>query len=341
MTCCIEDVLEKHGYSFVRSIGRGGFASVFLVHSSKYGRNFAAKVTRMVDKAVQYAEAEIENLKQLAHPNIILLYDHFVEGNELYLILEYCPSGSLKDHISPGNPLSMNVFRSVCTQILSALCACHDKGIAHRDIKPENVLIDSHGRPKLADFGLGVFCVKGNYVNCDAGSLVFAPPEFFKEKSIDPFKADVWSVGLLFLTLATGRLPWRGSKLGDFIEEISRCDIGHEICDLPYDVRQLISLAMTVDPLVRPTAHRLMELPFCRKSPTMTPSISSGAMTRSLAILLNQQGEKEATKSAPHVPECAVFTSRRRMRPLSFVTCSKRYDAIPTARQTSTFEEAC
>ena len=292
-------------------------------------------------KEEQKKLAEIENLKKLIHPNIICLYDYFMEGNELYLILEYCPSGSLKDHISPGNPLSMNVFRSVCTQILSALCACHDKGIAHRDIKPANVLIDCHGRPKLADFGLGVFCEKGNYVNCDAGSLVFAPPEFFKEKSIDPFKADVWSVGLLFLTMATGGLPWRGRKLGDFIDEIIRCDIGHKICDLPYDVRQLISLAMTVDPLVRPTAHRLMELPFCRKSPTMTPLISIGAMTQSLAILLTPQGEKESTKSAPHVPKCAVLTSRQRMRPLSFVTGSKRSEATLTARQTSTFEEAC
>lgn len=230
------------------------------------------------------------------HPNIILLYDHFVEGNELFLILEYCPSGSLKDHISPGRPLSMNIFRSVCTQILSALCACHDKGIAHRDIKPANVLIDVHGRPKLADFGLGVFCAKGNCVNCDAVSLAFAPPEFFKEKSIDPFKADVWSLGLLFLMMATGRLPWRG---------------------------------------------RLMELPFCRKAPTMAPSISIGSMTQSLALLLNPQGEKESTKSAPQVQKCHVFTSRQRLRPLSFVSYQKRSEAPPTARQTPTFEGPC
>ena len=337
MTCRVEDVLEKHGYSFVRPIGRGGFASVFLVHSKKYSRDFAAKVTRMADKAAQFGVAEIENLKQLIHPNIICLYDYFMEGNELYLILEYCPSGSLSDHVSPGNPLSMPVFRSLATQILSALCACHDKGIAHRDLKPANVLIDTHGRPKLADFGLGVVCEKGNYVNCDAGSLAFAPPEFFKEKSLDPFKADVWSVGVLFLTMATGRLPWRVRKPCDYIKEITHCDIGHAICDLPKDVQQLISMAMTCDPRTRPTAHRLLELPACKKSAGLSVSMSSDSMPQQVSLLLSPRGEMESARSTPHVPKCVVLTSRQRMRPLSFVTCQKRVEPSPIARPMPTF----
>ena len=322
MTCRVEDVLEKHGYSFVRSLGRGGFACVFLVHSNKYNRDFAAKVSRMSEKAAQFGEAEIENLKKLIHPNIICLYEYFVEGHELYLILEYCPCGSLKDHLSSGVPLQRNLLIPFYTQILSALCACHDNGIAHRDIKPANVLIDPHGRPKLADFGLGVVCEKGNCVNCDAGSLAFAPPEFFREKTLDPFKSDVWSLGVLFLTMATGRLPWRARQPCDYIKEITNCDIGHAICDLPKELQQIICMAMTPDPRARPTAQRLMQNPLFKRGVSRVASSMSGETVGQVS-LTTIGGNMQLAKSTPQVPKCVILTSRPRMKPCSFATCKK------------------
>ena len=319
MACRVEDVLERHGYTFLRAIGRGGFACVFLVHSNKYNRDFAAKVTRFGENCCQFGEAEINSLMQLEHPNIIRLYDHFVEGNELYLILEYCRHGSIKDCIPSGQMMPLPVFKQFCYQILSALATCHALGIAHRDIKPANILVDDHGRPKIADFGLGIRCQKGGSVNCDAGSLAFAPPEFFKEKQLDPFKADVWSVGVLFCSMAIGKLPWRAHNPNDFVKEISNCDIGHAIWHLPKDVQQMISMAMTTDPRIRPTIQRLMEL-----SVFKTGSLSSSRSADIARSMLVQVGSAPGAKSTVAVPKCVQLGSTKmRCRMKSFITCKK------------------
>ena len=318
MSCRVEDVLEKHGYTFLRPIGRGGFACVFLVHSNKYNRDFAAKVTRFDERCCQFGEAEINSLMHLEHPNIIRLYDHFVEGNELYMILEYCRPGSIKDCIPSGQRMPLALFKQFCFQILSALAACHALGIAHRDIKPANILIDDHGRPKIADFGLGIKCKKGGCVDCDAGSLAFAPPEFFREKTLDPFKADVWSLGVLFCWMAIGKLPWRAHNPNDFVKEISTCDIGHAICDLPKDVQQMISMAMTTDPRIRPTVERLMDLSVFKKG-TLS-SAMSGDIARSM---LEGVGNAPRAKSTIVVPKCIQLGSQKRRNLRSYITCKK------------------
>ena len=325
MLSSVGDVLEKHGYTLIRPIGRGGFASVFLVHSNKYDRDFAAKVTRFREGDSKFGEAEINSLMNLEHPNIIRLYDHFVEGNELYMILEYCSHGSIKDCIPAGQAMPLPLFKQFCHQILSALETCHALGIAHRDIKPANILVDDHGRPKIADFGLGIRCEKGVCVNCDAGSLAFAPPEFFKEKTIDPFKADVWSLGVLFCSMAIGKLPWRAHNANELVMEISTCDIGHVICHLPKDVQQMISMAMTTDPRIRPTIGRLLDLPVFK-----TGSISSERSGDSARSMLAPVGRKSRAKSTIVVPKCLQMSSEKwRISMKSYTTCKKR---PPTAR---------
>lgn len=214
--------LRGHGYEMKHEIGRGGFANVYLVSSERYGREFAAKVSRNKGCLTGEDETEIKSLMNLQHPNIINMYDFFVEGGELYVILEYCPLGNLRSYIKKNGKMTGRTLHQFCSQLASALRLCHSLRIAHRDIKPENVLIDYYGRPKLADFGLGMFCSGPNHSTANVnGSLSYSPPEYFREVHNNPFKSDIWSLGILFYYMATGHVPWHTKTREGLVKEIT------------------------------------------------------------------------------------------------------------------------
>ena len=156
--------LAEHGYDFKKELGRGGFATVVLVRSQRYDMDFAAKVIQHEGPLNGTVEAEITSLRDLAHPNIICLSDWFTNGHHVYLILEYCPNGSLQDILNKNKNLTEPIARSYFRQIVSALSYCHEHGVAHLDIKPANILIDVYGRMKLADFGLSLVCAQNEKI---------------------------------------------------------------------------------------------------------------------------------------------------------------------------------
>lgn len=250
--------LNTHGYDFVKGIGQGGFGSVFLVRSHRYKTDFAAKV--MKRRTLQASdEAEIKTLMQLDHPHIVKLYDYFEEGENLYLILEYCPGGSLSDLMKRHKFMPRGWIACNCYKIAGALKACHDMGIAHRDIKAENILIDQYGRPKIADFGLGVSCVAGESILSTAGSLAYSPPEFFRKRGHDPFKSDVWALGILFYFVSVGSLPWRSINRQDLIKEISTPSFVLDERELGLNMKNLLSRMLDSDPESRPTMADVVE----------------------------------------------------------------------------------
>ena len=253
------EALSSHGYDMMKQIGAGGYAAIYLVTSRTYGSEFAAKVTAYKGTMSGSDEAEINSLMHLEHPNIINLYNYFVEDGYLYMILEYCPFGSLKTHITNGMVLPAESVMSYCKQVAEALAVCHTLGIAHRDIKPENVLIDAHGRVKLADFGLGMMCSRRDEATAKVdGSICYSPPEFFCEIQHNPFKSDIWSLGLVFYYIATGHIPWHGRTLRDIVKEISDGYVELDAQRLGLSLMKLLSLMLAKDPKMRPDIEQVV-----------------------------------------------------------------------------------
>ena len=87
---------------------------------------------------------------------------------------------------------------------------CYDKNIAHRDIKTSNVLIDENGKIKVADFGLSQLVNHDENMNKFGGSLHYYSPEICKKIAFNPFKSDVWALGVLFYRLFTFSYPFDG-----------------------------------------------------------------------------------------------------------------------------------
>ncbi|KAH0785356.1 CAMK family protein kinase [Histomonas meleagridis] len=219
----IQEILPEHHYHFTRAIGVGGFGSVFLVRSDKYNQDFCIKRIKQKEPAFDQTKNEAETLIRLCHPNIISMYEFFFDETRtyLYIVLEYCKGGSLKDLVQKEGPIKPPKLYSYCYQIMNALFHCHEQNVAHRDIKPANILLDSYGRTKLADFGLSKKFEKGEVLKSCAGSRPFMAPEIINGQNNDPFLADIWSLGITFYTIAFGKLPWKVHDVDEMENAIS------------------------------------------------------------------------------------------------------------------------
>lgn len=211
----IKNILFQHDYEMMERLGFGGFSVIFKVYSLKYQNFFAAKITNSASTRHRTSsiagDIEENALQQLNHPNIIKLYESFHEDNLSFLIIELCTKKSLKDIIGEKGMPESHLF-SFMKQLSDALCYCHSLGFAHRDIKPPNVLIDSYGRPKLADFGMCIHIEPGTLIKDHVGSPSYLSPEIIKKESFDPFKSDIWAMGVTFYEMTMGLIKWPKDK---------------------------------------------------------------------------------------------------------------------------------
>ncbi|KAK8894403.1 hypothetical protein M9Y10_022838 [Tritrichomonas musculus] len=206
-------LFKLNGYRFDKLIGVGTYSKAFKVYSVQYDKYFCAKMTEIddsyFDECNNPRDPELLALLNLDNPNIIKVYDYFRYEDFFCLILEWCECGTLMDRLNNKIPLNTLSIKVIMKDILSALVACHCLNIAHRDIKPSNIFIDTLGRAKVADFGLSeILQNRQSTVDVACGSPSYAAPEIYGDAAYDPFKADVWSLGVTFYQMAFGQLPW-------------------------------------------------------------------------------------------------------------------------------------
>ena len=252
--------LELNSYYFQGYIGSGGVSDVYLVDSTKYNRQFAAKVIEASNEEILNSyKQEIKALCLLDHPNIIQLFDHFFWNNFMIMILEYCKNGSLYYEMKLNHNIHPEKLIWILTSLIKALRYTHLSGISHGDIKPLNILIDSFGRPKLSDFGLSFLDSKKENLGSIRGSLGYLSPEILMKKQYDPFKADIWALGISIYQLLTGNLPYDGKNSEELLKNIltKRLILTNEI---PNYFAVIIQKTLQIDPDNRINIHVLNEL---------------------------------------------------------------------------------
>uniref|UniRef100_A0AC35FUC5 Aurora kinase n=1 Tax=Panagrolaimus sp. PS1159 TaxID=55785 RepID=A0AC35FUC5_9BILA len=140
-----------------KPLGKGRFGNVYLAREKKSQYIVALKIlfkSQLTKANVQHQLVrEIEIQCHLNHPNILKLYNYFVDDKKVYLILEYSLNGELYQCLQDKKKFSEKQSALYTFQIADALHYCHSKNVIHRDIKPENILIGADNELKLADFG--------------------------------------------------------------------------------------------------------------------------------------------------------------------------------------------
>ena len=197
-------------------VGHGGMGAVYKAKQKGLDRLVALKILppesgREAAFAERFAR-EARALAHLNHANIVAVYDFGQAGGFYYLLMEFVDGVNLRQMLQ-AHRLSPRESMSIVPQICEALQYAHDHGVVHRDIKPENVLVDKHGRVKIADFGLAKLLGKeppGERLTRPAEVMgtphYMAPEQLEKPLEVD-HRADIYSLGVVFYEMLTGELP--------------------------------------------------------------------------------------------------------------------------------------
>lgn len=199
------------GYSYVRPLGSGGFADVFLYEQDLPRRVSAVKV--LLADAVNpeilrtfNAEADI-SARLSAHPAIVTIYQASISSDgRPYIAMEYCPD-NMSARYKRG-PLPVGDVLDTGVRIAGALETVHRAGLLHRDIKPSNILVSSLGSPVLADFGIAAAVLDEGESDTIAMSVPWSAPEVLQEKVSGSVASEIWSLAATLYTLFAGRTPF-------------------------------------------------------------------------------------------------------------------------------------
>jgi serine/threonine protein kinase len=197
-------------------LGQGGMGVVYKARQRQLDRIVAVKLLPpSVGEDPAFAERftrEAQALARLNHPNIVQVYDFGRTDEYFYFVMEYVDGVNLRALIR-DHKLDPEAALKIVPQICEALQFAHDEGIVHRDIKPENILVDKKGRVKIADFGLAKllgraaddFSLTGT--GQLMGTLGYIAPEQLQQAHKVDHRADIYSLGVVFYEMLTGRLP--------------------------------------------------------------------------------------------------------------------------------------
>lgn len=197
-----------------RTLGEGGFATVYCAEDTRLERDVAIKVYHVTaDEDSEKIHKEARILATLTHPNIVRIYDSDVarypgKPDVAYMVMEYLGGGSLRDRLKPGTVMRPQDALGLVAVLAEALHHAHEQDILHLDIKPENILFDLKGRPVLTDFGIGRK-MKGDDKTRQSvafGTIDYASPEQ-KAQMLLGRTADIYSLGVVLFELLTGQKP--------------------------------------------------------------------------------------------------------------------------------------
>lgn len=198
------------GAEFIRFLGAGGFADVFLYRQDMPRREVAVKVIRSGASAAQKQKFQAESdlmAKFGAHPAVLSLYAAGrLRDGRAYLTMEYCPPPHLGKRFSTTSPMRVEQALEITIKIAGAVETIHRAGYLHRDIKPANILLTAFGHPVLTDFGIAISQDTPVERVDSAFSPYWAPPEQQLNRPLTP-ASDVYSLAATTYTMLAGRPP--------------------------------------------------------------------------------------------------------------------------------------
>ncbi len=204
-------------YDIKEELGRGAMGVVYEAVDRRLGRTVAIKflapeLTRDPEACRRF-EREARLAASLEHPNLATVHEigETSQGHR-YLVGSYYRGGSLKDRLGEG-PIEVSEALRWMRQLLAGLSAAHERDIVHRDIKPANLLLDEHGTLKICDFGIAKLLGATDLTRTGAplGTPAYKSPEQTEGRPID-HRTDLWSAGVVFFELLTGRRPFGGEE---------------------------------------------------------------------------------------------------------------------------------
>ncbi|KAF3553019.1 hypothetical protein F2Q69_00010598 [Brassica cretica] len=205
--------LSKATNGFKHLLGKGGFGQVFKGTLQGSETKIAVKrVSHGSSQGMREFMAEIATIGRLRHPNLVRLLGYCRYKEELYLVYDFMPNGSLDRYLyaeSDQEQLTWDQRFKIIKDVASALAYLHHgwlQVVVHRDIKPANVLIDDKMNASLGDFGLAKLYDQGSEAQTSrvAGTFGYMAPELMRTGR-PTTGTDVYAFGVFMLEVSCGR----------------------------------------------------------------------------------------------------------------------------------------
>ncbi len=258
-------------YLVERVLGRGGMGTVYLARDMSLGRDVALKLHRAGsghDRLYREAVA----MAQLAHPNVVTVFEVGVVDDQLFVAMEYIRGETLRGWVTQ-KPRTWREIVALMIDAGEGLAAAHRAGLVHRDFKPENVLVGEDGRPRVSDFGLArvdsvvtaslppsstprartapisVTPVPSTGPMTEEGSVIgtpaYMPPEQFVGVDVDP-RSDQFSFCVATWEALHGTRPFAGTTVPQLQQAIERGEITiPETSSVPASVQRVLRRGLT------------------------------------------------------------------------------------------------
>jgi non-specific serine/threonine protein kinase len=215
-------------YEILEKIGAGGMGAVYRAHDRKLDRDVALKVlpaelAKDPERQRRF-QREAQAVASLKHPNVVTIFSVEEVDDTAFITMELV-DGKPLSAIIPSQGFSLDRFFDLAIPLADAVAGAHAKGITHRDLKPTNVMLDEAGRVKVLDFGLAKLVKPDAAQNSTIiarqdtgtqeghvlGTAQYMSPEQAEGKPVD-HRSDIFSLGIIFYEMTTGRRPFEGDS---------------------------------------------------------------------------------------------------------------------------------
>ncbi len=195
---------------------------------------------------------EAQAASALQHNNVCTVHEiDETEDGQIYIVMDLYEGETLKKKIENGR-LKIEDAAEIAVQIARGLAAAHERGILHRDIKPANILLTPDGTVKIVDFGLAKLSGRTllTMSGTTLGTAAYMSPEGTRGEDAG-VRGDIWSLGVVFYQMLTGRLPFGYEHEQAVIYNIQNTEPPPAGEDIPREFQDILQRALKKDPAER------------------------------------------------------------------------------------------
>ncbi len=247
-------------YLLEQPLATGGMALIYKAKDTWLERVVAIKILRKdysIDPAFrQRFHHEAKASGNLFHPNIVTIFDFGLDGDNLFIVMEFIPGTDLKSLITSKQRFPVDEALVLAIQACSGIGYAHRSGLVHCDVKPQNMLVTPDGRLKVTDFGIARALATIHPE--EQSDIVWGSPQYFSPEQaagLAPSPAsDVYSIGVILYEMLTGRLPFTASdplELARMHREANPPSLHRTVATIPSELEQIVLKVLSKEPSSR------------------------------------------------------------------------------------------